>query len=194
MREVGLIALYRDPAKKKLQRVQIAFLLVILPVSLVWGSRSYTEWSRFRQAEQLFQEADALLHSGKSELAIEKLEQSVAQYPQFYGAWETLATMYHFRQDHKAEADAYSRAVAVLPERGELWRELGTSSHELGDHKRELEQLTRAQELLGSKEIFTIRLLDRAQREAAGTYPEEVARGPAATPSSDHHSHPATHP
>lgn len=175
--------LYRDPSKKKLQKLQVAVLIVIMPVALIWGSQAAQEWGRFRRAEKLYVEADALIHAGHSQQALEKLEQSVREYPEFYGAWETLATVYHLRLDHKAEADALGRAVAVLPARGELRRGLGTVYHELGDHKRELEQLTIAHELLGPNEIFTVRLLDRAQREAAGTYPEEVAKAPVSAPS-----------
>lgn len=190
---MGLIALYRDPAKKKLQRLQLAVLFVIFPVALVWGARAHAEWSSFGRAEQLCIEANQLLDQGRSAQAVDKLEQAVKEYPQYYGAWETLAVVYHLRLDHKAEAGAYQRAVAALPSRGELRRELGTTYHELGDHKQELEQLTVARELLGPNEIFTYRLLDRAQREAAGTYPQEVAKAPASapTPEAHTHSHPA---
>ena len=172
------IAIYRDPKKKKLQRLEILFVIVALPLALVWGSRSYEEWTRFQQADQLFREGDALLHQGKLDEAVGSLEKCVAIYPEFYSAWEMLGATYHMRLDHQKELDAYQRAVAVLPDNGLLQRELGTVYHELGDHKKELEHLTLAQKYLGKDEVFTLRLLDRAQREADGTYPTEVAKAP----------------
>jgi tetratricopeptide (TPR) repeat protein len=181
---VEFIAVYRDPKKKNLQRLEILLVIIALPIALVWGGRAYQEWTTFKEAERLFQEGDMHLHAGRSDLALESLEKSVALYPHFYGAWETLAATYHLKNDHVNELDAYHRAVAVLPQSGELHRELGTAYHENGDHAKELKHLTRAQEILGKEEIFTTRLIDRAQREKDGTYPKITKRvpGQAATP------------
>jgi tetratricopeptide (TPR) repeat protein len=181
---VEFIAIYRDPKKKNLQRLEILLVIVALPIALVWGARSYKEWATFKEAERLFQEGDMHLHAGRSDLALESLEKSVALYPGFYSAWETLAATYHLKNDHVKELDAYRRAVAMVPQSGELHRELGTAYHESGDHAKELEHLTKAHEILGKEEVFTRRLLDRAQREKDGTYPKITKKvpGQAATP------------
>ncbi len=166
------IAVYRDPKKKNLQRLEVMVMVLALPVALVWGARSYADWSAFQQAEALFHQGDAHLHAGRSDEAVVSLEKAVGVYPEFYGAWESLGTAWHMMNNHEKELDAYKRGVASLPQSGELHRELGAAYHELGEHKKELEHLTTAQTILGKDEIFTTRLLDRATREAAGTYPK----------------------
>lgn len=182
------IAVYRDPKKKNLQRVEILLMLLALPVALIWGARSYTEWTNYQQAEALLVEGDQHLHAGQSEKAVASLEKAISLYPEFYGAWEALATTWHMKNHHDKELDAYQRAVEILPERGELHRELGAAYHENGDHKKELEHLTVALAILGKEEIFTLRLLDRATREAAGTYPTQTAKIPRAS-EAEHEGH-----
>jgi tetratricopeptide (TPR) repeat protein len=172
------IAFYQDPKKKNLQRLEMLVVALILPLALVWGSRSYAEWNRFQQADQLYREGDALFHKGQTEQAIACLERCVAIYPEFYSAWEMLGATHHMRRDHAKEVATYQKAVAALPDNGLLHRELGTAYHMVGEHRKELESLTVAQRLLGQDEVFTLRLLDRAQREADGTYPAQVARAP----------------
>lgn len=166
------LAFYRDPKKRTLQRIQIGVMALLLPVALVWGVPTYTMWSNFRQAEQIFAQAEELVHSGRYAEAMPLFEQCTTLYPEFYGAWESLATVHHFTNNHQGELDTYLRAIAALPQSPELHRDLGAAYHEVGNHAKELEHLQLAQQLFGREEIFTYRLLDRAQREANGTYPD----------------------
>lgn len=167
------LTVYRDPKKKRLQQFEVLLLLLCLPVVAIWGSRSLSAWSNFRQAETLFQAGDAHLHKGELSEATTLFEQCVELYPDFYGAWEGLGASYHLLGQHDEELSTYQRAVEAIPTRGELYRELATAHHEAGDHKKEHEFLLVAQQMLGTEEVFTRQLLDRAERELAGTYPAE---------------------
>jgi tetratricopeptide (TPR) repeat protein len=167
---------YRDPAKKGRQKLQLLLLLAMAPVGAIGGVHAYRQWSSFHQAEAAFQQGDAMLHAGRVPDAGACFERSVALYPEFYGAWEGLAATHHLTHHHDRELDAYRRAVQALPERGELHRELGTAYHEAGQHEQELVQLQRASQLLPG-DVFTMRLLDRAQREKDGTYPTVASAG-----------------
>jgi tetratricopeptide (TPR) repeat protein len=165
------LTIYRDPKKKNLQRLEILVVLIALPIALIWGAKSYQVWANFQEADRLFREGDAYLHQGNIDAALQSLEQSVTIYPEHYSAWESLGATQHLKNQHDKELQIYQRAVSAVPQSGELHRELGTAYHENGEHKKELEHLLIAQQILGKEEIFTSRLLDRAQREATGDYP-----------------------
>ncbi len=165
---MGWSVFYKDPKKKRLQAVELAVLVMLLPVALVWGSHSYANWKAFNKAEAIYLTAEKNLHAGNYPLACQGFQETLAIYPEFYGAWEGLALAYHSTRQFEKELETYKAAVAVLPQRGELHRELGTAFHRAGDHRSELKHLTIASSLLGDKDGLTVHLLERAEREARG--------------------------
>lgn len=171
------VALYKDPKKRWLQRVELGILALLLPVALVWGGQTIRLWLTFRQAEKLYSQAEILLHEEKPAQAIPLLEQSVAIYADFLPSWQTLTLCYHFVGDHEREVDAFHRAMKAFPNEHLLHRDLATAYHEIGDHKTELEQLELASKLPMSDEIFMARLLKRARSEAAGAPPTLNVKG-----------------
>ncbi len=172
-----LIALYKDPRKRWLQRVEIGILALLLPVALVWGGQTTQLWLKFRQAEKLYKQAEILLHEEKPAQAIPLLEESVAIYTDFLPSWQTLALSYHFVGNHEKEVDAFQRAVKVFPDEHLLHRDLATAYHELGNHKAELDHLELASKLPMIDEIFMAHLLKRARAEAASAPPKLNVKG-----------------
>lgn len=168
------VALYKDPKKRWLQRIEIAFLLLVFPLALVWGGRTAQLWMKFRQAESLYNQAELLLHQDKAAQAIPLLEKALASYSDFLPAWHALGLSYHMAGEHKKELEAYQRAVASFTSDHVLHRDLATAFHENEDHKSELEHLEIASKLPMTDEIFLANLLRRARAEAAGTYPKAV--------------------
>jgi tetratricopeptide (TPR) repeat protein len=168
--------IYKDPKKKGLQKLEIALMVILLPLGLYWGAQTYQTWQNFEKAEALYQEAALLGHGGNSPEAVKKLEEAVTLYPEFYAAWEELAVSYHMMKDYEKAINAYERGVAALPENGNLRRELATSYHYGGYHDKELEAAQIATALPNSDPLFTSKILSRAEREASG----EIETGHAA--------------
>lgn len=168
---MAFLAFYKDPKKKRLQQIEVLLLLVSLPFVLVLGSKSAKSFADFREAEAYYQAGDEALHAGKVDEAMRLFDKALEVYPEFYGAWEGLGASLHLRGEHERELDVYRRAVTAIPEKGELRRELATAYHEVGDHKAELREIRIASEILGTDEIFTSRLLSRAEREGDGRLP-----------------------
>ncbi len=168
---MAFLAFYKDPKKRRLQQVEILLLLVSLPFVLVLGAKSAKSLADFREAEAYYQAGDEALHLGKVDEAMISFDKALAIYPDYYGAWEGLGASLHLTGEHERELDVYRRAVVALPEKGELHRELASTYHEVGDHKAELRQIRIAAKILGPDEIFTCRLLSRAEREDDGRLP-----------------------
>lgn len=172
-----LVALYRDPKKRWLQRVEIGVLALLLPLALVWGSQTTQLWLAFRQAEKIYTQAEVLLHEDKPAQAIPLLEKSVAIYSEFLPAWQALGASYHLAGDHQGEVESFQRAVKIFPEEHLLYRDLATAYHERGDHEAELQYLELASKLPMEDEIFMASLLMRARAEAAGESPKGKVKG-----------------
>lgn len=167
------VAMYKDPSKRWLQRVEIAFLVLIFPVACVWGGQAAQTWTKFRQAESLYERAELMLEQHKEfDAAIALLHESVEVYPEFLPAWEALGLAYHMSGAHAKEVAVLKQAATIFHQEHTVHRDLATAYHEVGEHALELRHLERAAELPVVDEIFLASLLKRARAEAAGRYPE----------------------
>ena len=160
--------IYKDPKKKGLQKLEVALMLLLLPTGLYFGAQSFQKWKNFEKAKVLQEQGSRFVHQGNLSEGILKLEESVKLYPESYGTWEDLAVAYHMTSDLNGEIDAYQRATKALPKNGNLRRELATAYHNAGDHKTELIEAQIAVNLGTTDEVFTSRILMRAQKEASG--------------------------
>ncbi len=167
-----LMAGYKDPKKRWLQRIEIGLLCLLLPIAAFWVTSSTRIWLGFREAEKLYDQGELLIHQNRAREAVQYFEASVKACPQFLRGWQSLGVTYHFLNDHKKEAETFRRAVEVFPDEHLLHRDLATVLHEIGDHQAELEHLNIAAQLPVVDEIFMAHLLKRAKAEAAGTYPK----------------------
>lgn len=182
---------YTDPKKKKLQQIEMIVVLLFLPVGLFYGWGAFADWQNFRQAEKLFQEASEIMHQGKYKEATPKLEAALEAYPEYYAVWEELGVSYHFLGEHQKEMETYLKGTEALPENGNLHRELAFVYHELGEHEKELASAKRAVELPNSDPLFTLRTLQRAEKEASGeVVVEELERS---NSNKAPHDHEASH-
>jgi tetratricopeptide (TPR) repeat protein len=165
---------YTDPKKKTLQKIEIILMVIILPIGLFYGAKTYKQWSDFKTAEAFAVEAAELTHVGRYDEGIPKLKQALEAYPPYYAVWEELGLSYHMLGDHQKEMESYLAATKVLPEHGNLFRELATAYHELGMHDKELEAAKKAVALPNTDPLFTRRVLERATKEASGETSTEV--------------------
>lgn len=143
-------------------------MVVLLPIGLFYGAKTYEQWRAFKTAEIFHTEAAELVHSGRYDEGIPKLQAALKAYPAYYAAWEELGVSYHMLGDHQKEMETYLEATKVLPESGSLFRELATAYHELGMHDKELEAAEIAVTLESSDPLFTRRVAERARKEASG--------------------------
>lgn len=169
---------YTDPKKKTLQKIEIAFMAVMLPIGLYCGGLALKDYSDFKKAEVLAHEASELTHVGQYDLGIPKLITALEIYPEYYSAWEELGVSYHMSGDHQKEVESYEKAIQALPGSGNLHRELATAYHEVGEHEKELEMATLAAGLPNSDPLFTQRILQRAIKEASGEISTETVERP----------------
>ena len=151
-------------------------MLLLLPAGLYFGAQSFQNWNNFKQAEVLHKEDEMLIEQGHYSEGIEKYEESVKLYSGNYGIWEDLAVAHHVNRNLKGELFAYQRAIEALPDNGNLRRELANAYHNNGEHEKELNEAKLAANLENSDEVFTARILERAQREAKGEYPTKPTK------------------
>jgi tetratricopeptide (TPR) repeat protein len=157
---------YSDPKKKTLQKIEIAVMVIFLPVGLYFGGKALQDYQRFNRSEALYEQGSALLHGGDSQGSIEKFEESVEIYPRYYAAWESLGTAHFLNKDIDKSVDTYERAVEALPESGNLHRELATAYHYAGLHDQEFASAEKAISLSNNDPTFTQRVYERAKQEA----------------------------
>jgi tetratricopeptide (TPR) repeat protein len=169
---------YTDPKKKTLQKIEILLVVIMLPIGLFYGVKTYQLWQAFRTAEILHAEASDLVHAGRYDEGIPKLEAALKTYPPFYAAWEELGVSYHMLGDHQKEMETYLEATEILPENGNLYRELATAYHELGMHDKELEAAEKASTLENTDPLFTSKVLGLARKEASGEISTEKLKRP----------------
>lgn len=141
-------------------------MVLLLPVGLYWGLGALRDYQSFQEASALYENAAGLLHQGKASEATEQLERAVEIYPKYYAAWEDLAVCYHMQKDLEKSLSTYQRAVEILPDDGDLQREYATACHYAGMHEKELKHARLAMALPNRDEVFTARVLERAERES----------------------------
>ena len=163
---MSFILFYKDKEKQKMQKIQIAVVLLLLPFGLWGASRSYQAWQNYQRADALFMEAHEALHAGNAQAAIPKLKECVEIYPNYYAGWEEWATTLHFMGDHQGEVAVYEKAIEANPNHELLKRDLGAAYHEVGMHDRELAILRTAANSM-PEDPFAQRLLARAEKEAS---------------------------
>lgn len=156
---------YKDPKKKKLQQIEIALMVLFLPVGLYFGGKAFLSYQAFTQAEALHEEASVLLHMGKNDEAIPKLEEAVELYPEYYSAWEALGVAHHSNGELEKAVEVYKKGSEALPENGNLQRELATAYHYAGRHELEYEAAKAATELPNGDPLFTQKVFERATKE-----------------------------
>lgn len=163
--KLSFILVYKDPAKKRLQHIQIALLVLMVPVMLYLGLPAYAEYQAFSLAEAHYLKGHELLHQEKTAEAKVELEKALELYPGLYAAWEELATIHHFDGDHEKELAVYAEALRNMPDDGRLHREVAAAYHEVGRHDEELVSIQRAVELL-PEDPLAQKLHERAKQES----------------------------
>ncbi|MBI3926176.1 MAG: tetratricopeptide repeat protein [Armatimonadetes bacterium] len=172
-----MILFYKDPKKKKLQMAEITLIVLLLPFAVHWFGNAMESWSRYQQAETFYLKGHELMHQNRLAEARIEFEKAVQLYPEFYACWEGMGVVDHYAGDHKRESETYAQAVNLMPDDPRIRRELAEACHEIGLHDQELEQIEHARRL-DPNDVFTLRLLERAQREKAGTLGSEPSKHP----------------
>lgn len=162
---MSFILVYRDPAKKRLQTIQVVLLALMVPLVMFLGIPAYQEYNTFRLAEAHYLKGHEFLHQERNAEARVELEKAVELYPGLYAAWEELATLHHFDGDHEKELTIYAEALRHLPQDGRLHREVAQAYHESDRHVEELQASQRAIELMPDDPLAR-KLHERATQES----------------------------
>lgn len=159
---MAFILAYKDPEKQRLQRFQLAVMVLLLPLGLFGGSKAYGEYVSFQKADQEYTTGEQLMDANKWTEAAGHLRTAVDTYPYHYAAWDALSTC-HFMTGDKAKSMAIlEEGLGHLPQEGRLHRELGQALHDKGDHAQELASLEKAIVLLPD-DPFVVHLHRRAK-------------------------------
>ncbi len=161
-------AFYKDPAKQCLQRMEIAALVLILPVLLFLGVHAYTQYLAFLDAEAHIARADELTHAGRIQEALAELEQCVASYPELYEAYEMMAALTYDKRDRSRAIAAYRRGLVSLPDHGELHYSLAQMLYLDKDYSGALSHARRASDLLPG-DPRSASLVENCQRRSSRT-------------------------
>lgn len=183
---------YKDPKKKKLQRVQL-FVLLLMSPGFYFGFLSAQTWRSFSLASDLHHQAAAEIHQGEFESASANLEKAVSIFPEQASMWSDLALSYSLSGKHEQSLNTYQRAIELLPEDGDLHRNLAMAYHDIGEHQKELHHAELANTLPTSDELFTLRVAERARWEANGKQGKIVGSQPLEV-EHHHHDHGHDHP
>lgn len=164
---------YTDSKRQRLQKIEVALLILLLPLGLIGGGKAYKNWSNFKEAEALFHSAETRHGEHGYEQSVADLEKAVKLCPEFYPAWESLAVAHHLRSNYLATNDVYIRAVKAIPDDGDLRRSLAISYHYIGKHEDEAREATKALELESRDPLFTQSIYERAMKEQSGEIRKE---------------------
>ncbi len=102
----------------RFHRLKMVALAVLIPAALLLGYYSYLEYQAFHQATAHLEQAVALGDTNRRQEALNELEQCLAAYPEYYDAYNYMATLHYQNQDLDGAAKAYRRGLAALPDHG----------------------------------------------------------------------------
>lgn len=159
---MAFLFVYKNPEKQRLQRFQIAMMILLLPLGLFGAWRAYGEYQAFQQADKAYLAAEELMDGNKWTEASASLRQAVEKYPYHYAAWDALSTCHYMKGEKEKARDVLVEALQHLPQEGRLHRELGQAQHNLGAHDQELAEMEKAIVLLPD-DPFVVHLNKRAR-------------------------------
>ncbi|MCR5662588.1 MAG: tetratricopeptide repeat protein [bacterium] len=143
---MGFIAVYKDPSKKKLQKIEIAVLLIALVISFAVGIPSYRNYLLMKEAIAYHDQVHEMIHAGQEDQALELLEKAVSTYP-MPETYEEIAAIYYFRSDSDNVIKTYERAVKQLPNDPTLHWHLSQTLFVLKRYDEALKEAQEAQRL-----------------------------------------------
>jgi len=159
---MAFILAYKNPEKQRLQRFQIAAMILLLPLGLFGGSKAYGEYASYQAADKEYIAGEQLMDANKWTEAAGHLRTAVDRYPYHYAAWDALSTCHFMSGDKTKSREILEEGLSHLPQEGRLHRELGQAYHDNGAHDKELASLEQALVLLPD-DPFVVHLHKRAK-------------------------------
>ena len=133
------------PQSKK-SRIQLAILVLLIPLVLFGGLRTYGIYSRVIESERLFTLANQKMDAREWQPALQYLDQCVKVNPVYFPAYEAQAVIYADEmKDDKAVTAVLEKAVAECKDDPRAQQLYGYYLlHHFKDYKRAQEQLRAA--------------------------------------------------
>lgn len=102
----------------RFHRLKMVALAVLIPAAMLLGYHSFLEYQAFQVATTHLEQAALLGDQNQNQAALNELEHCLAAYPEFYEAYNLMATLHNQSQDLDGAAKAYRRGLAAMPEHG----------------------------------------------------------------------------
>lgn len=109
-----------EPQPDRFHRLKTLTLAILVPAALILGFFSFHEYRVFQQATEHLLLADTLAEQNKHREALIELEKCVAAYPQYYEAYNLMASLHYLEQNHESAVRAYKRGLEAMPDHGLL--------------------------------------------------------------------------
>ena len=192
---MGIIAVYKDPQKKKLQIFEIIAAIVLIAVTFMFAPKAIQDINNFNDALEYHNMGHPFLHSGDEASALQSFNKALECYPELYETREEIASVYQCRNDFaKAEA-TYHEAIKVMPGESRLHFSLS----ELYMLEKKFDEALKEAKIAAVTEPHNLlykKHLERCEKAVSEGVPERIGSSPALehnpeTCTNPHHNHAA---